>query len=349
MIITGCLADKTVFQDYLKDDNIVLIESSNFYVPVENYIFEEHKKDSLKKRLNYSTKFWYGNQTYIQFFLEDGCSNNCSFCKYNYMDKDIESVPYDAALNYLKGLIRTGTKKIMLSGENLTLYGIDLVGKQLLHKFIHDLSLEEGLLYIQVNEITAQNMYPELLEELANNAKVSSVCLQLETASPHLLELMNRRHTIEQYEHIVKYLRSKGKFVETVLMSAFPTETYDDLDYTAQFLSENEILCPLVCEYSDFDAIPSSKFEQLRPSEKRKHTKYLLEKLKQSNKRILFDEIDSIDKSIIVGNDEKTIITNFTRGYSLRKEFNDVPPGTIITDKPRLLTKDGNYNYFYRY
>lgn len=349
MIITGCLADKAVFKDYLKYDDIILIESSNFYVPVENYIFNEHKNDSIKKRLSYSTKFWYGNQAVIQFFLEDGCTNNCSFCKYNYMDKKVKSVPYDVALNYLKGLIKTGTKKIILSGENLTLYGIDLVGKQLLHKFIHELSLEEGLLYIEVNEITAQNMYPELLNELANNPKVTKVCLQLESASPRLLDLMNRHHTIEEYEYIVKYLNSKGKIVYTVLMSAFPTETYDDLDYTANFLIQNNIVCPLVCEYSDFNAIPSSTLEQIKPREKKKHSKYLIEKLRESNKQILIDKIDSIEKSIVAANDKKTIITNFANGYSFRQEFKDTPVGTIITNKPRLLTKEGNYNYLYRY
>ncbi|MCH5167933.1 MAG: radical SAM protein [Erysipelotrichales bacterium] len=349
MIITGCLADKTIFKNYLEHDDVIIMESNNFYVPVENYIFDENKKDSLKKRLSYSTKFWYGNQALVQFMLEEGCTNNCSFCKHNYIDGGVCSIPYDAALNHLKGLIKTGTKKIILSGENLALYGIDLEGKQILHRFIHELSLEEGLIYIDVNEIAPQNMYPELLEELENNPKVVKVCMQLETASPRLLQLMNRNHTIEQYEYIAKRLRNKGKFVDTVLMSAFPTESYDDLDYTAKFLDENNILCTLISEYSDFDAIPSSKFEQLPYLEKKKHTRYLIEKMKETNRRILLDEVDNIDKSIICDNDNGVIIINFASGYSYRKEYNDAPVGTIITDKPRMLTRDGRFNYLYRY
>src|SRR5699024_5865488 len=111
------------------------------------------------------------NDVYIQFMLEDGCANKCSFCKQHYYPKKVESIEYYTALNYLKEKIRTGTKIIALSGENTTLYGLDLYKKQVLHEFIHDLSMEEDLKYIILNEITVQNMYKELLEEIANNPK----------------------------------------------------------------------------------------------------------------------------------------------------------------------------------
>ena len=63
----------------------------------------------------------------------------------------------------LRKLIRNGTKEITLSGENTTIYGIDLYNKPIIHQLIHEISLEENLERIRLNEVTVQNMYPELL------------------------------------------------------------------------------------------------------------------------------------------------------------------------------------------
>lgn len=354
LIITGCLASKELFSNIADREDVSIIETSDFLVPLENYLFNLSKQDTLDEKLRSLTNFIYNNPTVIHFSLENGCTNQCSFCKVHYMESDVESLPYEETLNYLKSLIRMGTKKIILGGENLTLYGIDLTKKQMLHTFIHELSKEKGLVSLEINEITIQNMYPELLRELANNPKIESVCLQLESASNRILDLMNRKHTIEQYDYVVKTLKEHGKFITTILMSGFPTETFDDLDYTARYLSDRGIYSSLICEYDDFYIIPSSKLPQYGRREKRHHTIYLCEQIREINRNILLNRVPEIENVIICDNEDgKVKMSNIISGYSFRKEYQDIPIGTVIQDKPRRLVKrdrkNNCNNYLYKY
>ena len=127
LIIAGCLAEIIKKIDFVKNrEDIKIIEKKDFVVPITNYINEENKRTTKKLSLEHVTRKLCYSDVYIQFILEDGCANKCSFCKQHYYPKKVESIEYDLALNYLKEKIRMGTKIIALSGENTTLYGLDL-------------------------------------------------------------------------------------------------------------------------------------------------------------------------------------------------------------------------------
>lgn len=349
-ILAGCLANERIFENYLKRDDFKLITERDFVIPIENYLFEEQKRNSYKKKLKYSTRFVCNNNTSIQFMMEEGCINNCSFCKYNYMSKGVQSMPYNIALEYLKGLVRNGTKCITLSGDNLPLYGIDLTGKPMLHQFVHDLSLTEGLERINLYEITAQNMYSELLQEIIRNPKVKCINMQLEMAPNPLLGLMKRNHSIEEYLYYVKKIQESGKFVITVLMCSFPTETYEDLDFTIDVIQKNKIVVAQVYRYIDFNYIPSHKLEQLSYHESRKHATYLKRKLAIANQITMLDAIPLMDNSIVIGKkDKKVFFENFIDGYSFKKEYQDCELGDIIADKPKTLVRNKRFDYAYDY
>ncbi len=348
VIIVGCLTKFDSLFDALKDDDsFKIIKNRDFIIPVFNYIASENKRNSYKTRLTNRTRFLYKTNTSIQFFLEDGCSNRCTFCKTNYNNSRVISVPYEHALEHLRNLIRTGTRSITFSGENTTLYGIDLYKERVLHKIIHEISNEEGLLNIRINELCAANMYPELIYELVNNPKVKSVGMQLETASDRLLKLMGRNHTLEQYDYYVRLLRDAGKYVDTVLMSGFPTETYDDLDLTIDYLKNRGIYYEGVCEYVDFGMLPSSKFPQIPDKEKRQHTKYLLDHISIVNFNLLSSHMKSFNTMLFIGNLDGYHIfecDNSQIALSQSKRFEDLEPGNVIDESPKRLVKKSKFN-----
>lgn len=351
LIITGCLTKIPELMEWYKDkENIKIISNPDFVVPVLNCINNDNKRNSLKKLLVSRTRLFYDNATHIQFLLCNGCLNHCSFCKTNYLDEPLTSIPYEIALNYLQNMIKMGTRSITLSGENLALYGIDLYKKPMLHKFIHDLSKTPGLMYLTVNEITAQNMYPELLKELISNKKVRNVGMQLETADNRLLGLMNRGHTLEEFDAIVTPLKKAGKYIRTVLMAGFPTETYDDIDRTITYLRDRGIATELICKYSDFDLIPSHELPQLSKSEKNKHCIYLIEAIKHINHDCLEEKMDDTNNGVIYGKKDNIIyIKSFYHGYSLRKEHQELAVGDIITTPARTLVKEKKCKMRYEY
>lgn len=351
-ILTGCLANKNNFWNYLYRKDFKLIENPDFVIPIENYLFEETKRNSYKSILRNRTLRVANNNVSVQFLIEEGCINHCSFCKYNYLKRYVKSVPYSIALDYLKELIENGTKCITLSGENTTLYGLDLEGKPLLHQFIHDLSLIEKLERIYLGEITSQNLYPELLAEIIKNPKIYRVDMQLEMAPNRLLGLMKRNHKLEEYAYYIKKIQESGKFISTVLMCSFPTETYEDLDFTIDFIKKNHILVEAVLRYRDCDYIPSHYLERLSYNESRRHATYLKKQIALVNKELMTQFIPFLQDSIVIGKTDQIVcFDNVINGYSFRKGYQDCNLGDTIVDKPQCLvrTQENNYTYNYKW
>ena len=99
LIITGCLAGLVKELDFVKNRNdIKIIENKDFVVPVTNYINEENKRTTKKLSLEHATRKICNEDIFIQFMLEDGCTNKCSFCKTHYYPKKVESISYLDAL-----------------------------------------------------------------------------------------------------------------------------------------------------------------------------------------------------------------------------------------------------------
>lgn len=352
VIIVGCFNKK---YDSLKDldgiKNIRVIEEEDWPRYVINEITGNNKKitegDITVGRMHpmFNNDDGTPNDIVIKFMIENGCINGCSFCKNNYIKSPaVKSVSEDVLLKYFREKIASGTKQIILGGENTTLYGIDLYGKRTLHSLIRKLSEEEGLEYISVDELTIKNMYPELFAELLNNPKVTSVQFQLESASDKILKLMNRGHTIEEYDDYISQLKEKGKYVGTILMSGYPEETYEDLDKTIEYMRKRNIYTILVSQYEDYPELPSSGQNQLSDIEKRKHTGYLVKAMKENNHRLLLGDMQTIETAIFITKFKGCYIfstpnTCVFGGQSRKKEFNRVEPGTVLKIKPKDIIK----------
>lgn len=350
IIIVGCLVINHgyLFDRFKDNDNIKIINNKEWVIPVINYINDMNKRNTFKEKLLNRTCHLDRVNVGIQFMMQEGCTNKCTFCKVHYLDHELSSVPYELALNYLTDLIRKkGTKQIALNGDNLTLYGLDLYGKKRLHEFIHDLSRVEGLEMISLNELVIGDMYKELLDEIITNPKVVSVGLQLETASNRLLKLMNRNYSIEEYDYYARKIIESGKYVDTIIMSGFPTETIEDMEYTINYIKDRRIITYGICEYSDFKYIPSSKLEQFSKREKRKHTNYLVDAKFKINYDIFLEEMPKQTKLIYKeGVNGIHFISNAIPGIttiSYSDRFDDLKPGDIINEAPKRLVKNNKY------
>lgn len=350
LIITGCLTNSNLFNKLKNYENVKIINGKDWPIKVTNYILNENKRNTIKTKLENRTCNMLGNNVKTQFILEEGCINSCSFCKMNYMGKKVTSAPYKEALDYLNNMINSGTKSITLSGDNLTLYGIDLYNEQVLHNFISDLTKNDNLVNLHLGEITASNMYAELLEEICNNKKISKISLQLETASDRLLKLMNRGYDLEKYDSIIQRLKESNKFVSTILLPSFPTETYDDLDKTIKYVSEREIYTEFVSPYCDFKALPSSKLTQLSYNEKRKHAKYLKDAVLNNNDRIIKQYLGKERNHILVyKQDEFALFDSALPIWTIsqKREHLNLDLGDEIITSPKRFVHKCKYNKYF--
>lgn len=349
IIVVGCLLVKhpELFKRYENISNIKLINNPNWTIPVINYVADMNKRNTSQMLLKNRVIKTSLNMSCIQFVLENGCTNKCSFCKTNYNDSKVESLNYELSLAYLKKLVEQGTRSITLDGENTTLYGLDLYGRKRLHEFIHELSLTPVEI-IRIHELVAGDMYPELINEIISNPKVKSVSMQLETASDRLLKLMKRNYTLEQYDFYVRKIIEAGKYVDTILMSGFPTETYEDMETTIQYLNDRRILTDGVCQYVDFKYIPSSKLEQFSKREKQKHTIYIRNAFRKINQEIYKENLSKQNRLLLhceikgyhaFESDIPGIVT-----ISKSSKHPELKLGQVLDTTPKQLVKKSSFN-----
>lgn len=349
IFIVGCLTRiESLFQNIKNDENVKIIKNENWLIPVINDIKNENHHNSINTILANNTRDLFHSNARIQFFIERGCINKCSFCKTNYLGNSVTSISYDKALDYLRKLIRNGAKEITLSGDNTTIYGIDLYHKPIIHKLIHEISLEKNLERIRLNEVTIQNMYPELLNEIVNNHKINFVSMQLESGSDKILKLMDRKYTLKDYDKVAKEIIDSGKYLSTVLMSGFPEETYDDLDITGEYIKERGILTEIICEYQNASFIPSGQLVQFPTKLKHRHTNYLKKIVKKNNQTIRQEYVDNNNRYMYLGKDSSdnfvfsSDIDSFA--FSKKDEFKSLRPGDTLNMKAKRLVKSKGYN-----
>jgi len=345
VIVVGCLLlqHPYLFDRYKDNPNMIFIKEKEWVLPIINYLKDMSLETTDIELLYNRTYSLDKNNICLQFMLQEGCNNKCTFCKVHYIDSKLSSVPFSLALSYLTNLVKQGTKIISLNGDNLTLYGIDLYGRQRLHEFIHELSKVEGLEMICLDELVPGNMYKELLDEIITNPKVRNVGMQLETASNKLLKLMNRNYSIEEFDSYAKKILENGIYMDTILMSGFPTETVEDMDLTLKYLEDRKIVDQGVCEYTDFYLIPSSKLEQLSKREKKAHTRYLVDGRNRINYGIFQSELGKQSKFIYKGTFQgyHYFYTEIPQVIVISRspKYDNLEMGTIIETKPKCFVK----------
>ena len=86
---------------------------------------------------------------------------------FRWRSRDKESIIKEAEL-----LSKSGVKELILIAQDLTMYGTDLYGGQKLHELLRELSKVEGIEWIRLLYCYPEEIYDELIDEIANNNKV---------------------------------------------------------------------------------------------------------------------------------------------------------------------------------
>lgn len=355
LLLAGCLNKvynfKENFEKHFK--NIYFFGNESWPVDVVNYVNNDQIKFDDKEMCDINFDV-YGDAPNVvsgSLTIEKGCNNHCTFCKTNYMNHPITSIPYQAVLEYVNTLVHNGMKVIELVGDNLSKYGLDLENKQILHKLINELLKIEDLEFITLNGITIQDMYPDLLEMIKNNSKIRSSVIHLETFSDNLLKLMGRGHNLKDCLNILDTLKSNDKlFISTVLMTGFPYETEDDLHKTIDYLKEYKLYIQAISPYSDSYMIPSGKLEQL-PYEIRKEHFEIMKQYKNENQRDILESYKKkLNKGFIIGKSNQYLLADLgIHNFGIVNDISlNIGDAFSISDSDVLIKNDYSSKPVYR-
>lgn len=198
-----------------------------------------------------------------------GCNNFCTYCIVPYVRGRERSRKMQDILLECRELINEGYKEITLLGQNVNSYGNDL-GDVDFSTLIEEISKIPGKFRLRFMTNHPKDFSEKLVKTIAKNEKVCpSVHLPVQAGSNHVLKLMNRKYTREDYIEKVKMLRAyiSDVAITTDIMVGFPMETEEDFLDTYNLVKEIEFAGAFTFVYSRRKGTPADKMDGQIPEE----------------------------------------------------------------------------------
>tara|TARA_Y100000590_G_scaffold412255_1_gene507053 strand:+ start:1143 stop:2465 length:1323 start_codon:yes stop_codon:yes gene_type:complete len=216
-----------------------------------------------------SNKFSYGDlkkQTVnVSSFLtiQEGCNKFCTFCVVPYTRGIEVSRPVEDLVKEARLLVNNGTKEIILLGQNVNAYhGLNKNSKEVgLDYLIKSIANIDGLKRIRFTTSHPLDMSIKIIESFKSVSKLMPMLhLPVQSGSNHVLKLMNRRHTVEDYIEIVERLRD---VVPNIALSSdfivgFPGESKKDFEQTIELVEKIKFSQSFSFKYSQRPGTPAS-------------------------------------------------------------------------------------------
>ncbi len=268
-----------------------------------------------------------------------GCNNFCSYCIVPYVRGRERSRKPNDIIKEIEQLASSGTKEIMLLGQNVNSYDGGVSFAQLLKSTGEC----EGIERIRFMTSHPKDMGIDLIEAIRDIPRVCRhLHLPLQSGSSRLLAKMNRNYTRDEY---IKTLETVKKMIpgiglSTDLIVGFPGETEEDFLETLDVLGKIRFDFAFTFIYSKRKGTPAAIMDDEVPDEI-KHERFnrLLEvqnkiTLEQNKKNIGMIETVMIEgesktkAGITTGRTESNKIVNFIAAGGMPGDFAQI----YITD-----------------
>ena len=246
--------------------------------------------------------------------IEDGCNNFCSYCIIPYTRGPIRSKNANDVINEINKIVENGYKEVVLTGIHTGKYydnGIDFT------ELIKMILSQTNIARLRISSIELNEITDEFLELLKTNKVLAEhLHLPLQAGSNHILKLMNRHYTREEFiNRVLQIKKIKPDIsITTDIIVGFPEETDDDFADTLD-------LCKVV-GFAKIHAFPFSlrkgtNAETLKPvSDKVKNDR--MSKLLELNcelEAIYREKYINTIQEIIIETNHKDYLVGHTSNY----------------------------------
>ena len=241
VIVTGCVAQAENQEMLKREPYIDLVIGPQSYHEINekilNFINKKEKSETIEFEAN--VKFDYlskikNEMSDVSSFLtiQEGCDKFCHFCVVPYTRGPEYSRPFQQILDEAKHLVDNGVREIILLGQNVNAYKDDNYKLSNLILEIEKFSKIERVRYTTSHP---KDMSDDLIEVYKHSKKLMPlVHLPIQSGSNKILELMNRKHTLNDYLKIfekLKKINSKIQFSSDFIIG-YPGEEEKDFNDT---------------------------------------------------------------------------------------------------------------------
>ena len=173
--------------------------------------------------------------------VQDGCMSFCSYCIIPFARGALRSRSLESTKHELLTLAENGYREVVLTGIQLSAYGVDLPDKPTLSDLI---ALADGVPALE--RLRLGSLEPRVITDrflsVAQNSR--TLCrqfhLSLQSGSDTVLSRMNRRYTTAEYRDAVERIRAcmPDAAITTDVIAGFVGETEEEHKETIRFVEE---------------------------------------------------------------------------------------------------------------
>ena len=291
MIIAGCVAQAENEEMFKREPYIDIILGPQSYHKVNN-LLTEHIVNQKQEETEFDTisKFGYfdqvkNNNNKISAFLtiQEGCDKFCHFCVVPYTRGPEYSRPFKKIIAEAEQLIENGVKEITLLGQNVNAYSYLENNKEYrLSHIINCLNQYSELVRIRYTTSHPRDMTEDLIECYSSSQKLMPfVHLPIQSGSNRMLELMNRKHTVDDYLNIYERLKEINEDIEfsSDFIVGYPGEKQKDFEETFDLIKEIKFINSFSFIFSPRPGTIASKLDMIDKSIAKERLTLIQEKL----------------------------------------------------------------------
>ena len=274
-------------------------------------------------------RFWVIDPDHLSDFeafipIQNGCNKFCTYCAVPYTRGREVSRKSEDIINELKELVEKGYKSITLLGQNVNSYGLDKKGEEinfaeLLRRIgaYGDASGKEFWVYFTSPH--PRDMSDEVIEVISQYRCLGKqIHLPIQSGDDNMLQRMNRKHTLEDYRHIIQTIRRllPEATIFTDIIVGFTGETEEEFENSRKAMEEFKYNMAYIAQYSVRPgAVASSWADDVPKAKKRERYHILTDELMKHS--LVYNQglIGKTQKVLVTGYDRKNgYLTGHTEG-----------------------------------
>lgn len=327
LIATGCLTQRygKELTELMPEIDITL--GVNDYAKIDKYIMNFINNEEKALEVNYSddninegiriltTK---SHTAYLR--IAEGCNNFCTYCiipkiRGKFRSREMEGIIKEANI-----LAKSGVKELILIAQDSTMYGTDLYGQQTLHILIRELAKIDGIEWIRLLYCYPEEIYSELLDEMANNKKVVKYLdIPIQHISNNVLKRMARKTNRQAIMNKIQILRDRMPDIvlRTSLIVGFPGETEEDFEELKEFLQFAQLENVGVFRYSQEEGTPAATMENQISEE--------VKAIREEELMLIQREISKTNNNLKIGNIYDILVEGYNGEYYYGRNYGMAP------------------------
>jgi tRNA-2-methylthio-N6-dimethylallyladenosine synthase len=260
-----------------------------------------------------------------------GCNSFCSYCIVPYRRGRERSRDLEDICHQVQTLVQRGVKEVVLLGQSVDSYGHDLAFRPDLADLLSELNQIKELLRIRFLTNHPKDMSHKLIQAVAELEKVCEhISLPIQAGDNEILRAMGRGYTVEQYQGLVKQIRSTipGIALSTDVIVGFPGETEERFERTLNLLRQIRFDTVHIAAYSPRPGtIASRRLEDNVPPEEKELRRIKAEALQRCIAAEISASFLGKTVEVLVEGEKKSKWQGRTRGDKL----------VFFTDSTNLL------------